>query len=109
MGISLRPGAADPALQALAAKAQGGDKQSQYKLGQWFEDSTEPKGLEKAIELYRKAAIADRGPLWVYTPSPGGGAPGRVIQVGIVQHQDGLEEAKARLQSLMPCAEQKDE
>lgn len=109
MGISLQPGGADPLVQTLAVKAQGGDKRAQYELGRRFEDSTDPNGLKKAIKLYRQAAIDGRGPLWVYTPSPGGGAPGRVIQVGNGLYQNGLAEAQARLRSLTANAEQEND
>lgn len=72
MGISLRPGGADPAVQTLAVKAQSGDKQAQYELGRWFEDSTEPNGLKKAIKLYRIAATPRGGMRLLYVPGPSG-------------------------------------
>jgi hypothetical protein len=100
MGVSLKPGGADPAVQALAVRASAGDKQAQYELGRWFEDSTDADGLKKAIKLYRQAASDSGGPLWVYTPSPGGGASGRVIQVEAGSRSEGLSEARARLDLL---------
>lgn len=72
MGISLKPGDGDPVAQALAAKAQSGDKQSQYELGRWFEDSTDPNGLKKAIKLYRIAATPRGGTRLLYTPGASG-------------------------------------
>lgn len=72
MGISLRPGGTDPLVQTLAVKAQGGDKQAQYELGRWFEDSTDPKGLKKAIKLYRTAATPRGGTRLLYVPSISG-------------------------------------
>jgi hypothetical protein len=38
MGVSLKPGGADPAVQALAARASIGDKQAQYELATAFEN-----------------------------------------------------------------------
>ena len=101
MGLDLRPSsniASD--VRALAQKAQAGDKQAQYELGRWFEASTDADGLKKAIKLYRQAANDSGGPLWVYTPSPGGGAPGRVIQVEVGSRSEGLSEARTRLDLL---------
>ncbi|MFN7399827.1 MAG: hypothetical protein ACK5SX_12410 [Sandaracinobacter sp.] len=72
MGIPLTGGAADPAVQALAVEAQGGDKQAQYELGRWFEDSGDPNGLNKAIKLYRIAATPRGGTRLMYTPGPSG-------------------------------------
>lgn len=85
MGISLKPGDGDPVAQALAAKAQSGDKQSQYELGRWFEDSTDPNGLKKAIKLYRIAAIPRGGIRLLYLPGASGVATsiistGRMIE-----------------------------
>ena len=37
MGIALTPGEQDPALQALAQRARGGDKQAQLKLGSYYQ------------------------------------------------------------------------
>ena len=72
MGVSLKPGGADSAVQALAVKAQGGDKQAQYELGRWFEDSTDADGLKKAIKLYQIAATPRGGSRMMYTPGPSG-------------------------------------
>jgi hypothetical protein len=72
MGVSLKPGGADPAVQALAARASTGDKQAQYELGRWFEDSTDADGLKKAIKLYRIAATPRGGSRMMYTPGPSG-------------------------------------
>ena len=72
MGVSLKPGGADPAVQALAARASTGDKQAQYELGRWFEDSTDAGGLKKAIKLYQIAATPSGGSRMMYTPGASG-------------------------------------
>jgi hypothetical protein len=72
MGVSLKPGGADPAVQALAARASTGDKQAQYELGRWFEDSTDANGMKKAIKLYQIAATPRGGSRMMYTPGPSG-------------------------------------
>lgn len=72
MGVSLKPGGADPAVQALAARASIGDKQAQYELGRWFEDSTDADGLKKAIKLYHIAATPRGGSRMMYTPGSSG-------------------------------------
>ena len=72
MGVSLKPGGADPAVQALAARASAGDKQAQYELGRWFEDSTDADGLKKAIKLYQIAATPRGGSQLMFTPGPSG-------------------------------------
>lgn len=100
VGISLTSDGDDRVVQALAAKAQRGDKQAQYELGRRFDDSPEPNGLKKAIKLYRQAASDSGGTMWVYTPSPGGGAPARVIKIETGDRSHGLVEARARLASL---------
>ena len=72
MSVSLKPGGADPAVQALAARASTGDKQAQYELGRWFEVSADPNGLKKAIKLYQIAATPRGGSRMMYTPGPSG-------------------------------------
>jgi hypothetical protein len=41
MGIGLRPGAADSAVQALARQAMAGDKQAQLKLGSYYQQAAD--------------------------------------------------------------------
>lgn len=69
MGVSLKPGGS---FQAMAVKAQSGDKQAQYTLATWLEDSTEPNGLKKAIKLYQIAATPRGGSQLMFTPGPSG-------------------------------------
>ena len=97
MGVSLKPGGADPAVQALAVKAQGGDKQAQYELGRWFEDSTDADGLKKAIKLYQIAATPRGGSRMMYTPGPSG-VTTSVVSMG--QYVGGLFEASQRLEAI---------
>ena len=97
MGVSLKPGGADPAVQALAARASIGDKQAQYELGRWFEDSTDADGLKKAIKLYQIAATPRGGSRMMYTPGPSG-VTTSVVSSG--QYVGGLFEASQRLEAI---------
>jgi len=94
MGVSLKPGGADPAVQALAARASTGDKQAQYELGRWFEDSTDANGMKKAIKLYQIAATPRGGSRMMYTPGPSG-VTTSVVSAG--PRIEGHAAAKARL------------
>jgi TPR repeat protein len=79
MGVSLKPGRADPAVQALAARASSGDKQAQLDLGiRFFQGQGMASDERRACNLFRLSASDSGGALWIYTPSPGGGAPARV-------------------------------
>jgi hypothetical protein len=101
MGIPLVPGQASPELQSLARRAQSGDKQAQLDLGIRFEEGVGvPVDRKRAIRLYRQAASDSGGPIWVYAPSPGGGAPARVVQVDRGVAESGLEQAKRRLSAV---------
>ena len=97
MGVSLKPGGADPAVQALAVKAQGGDKQAQYELGRWFEDSTDADGLKKAKRLYRQAASDSGGSRLLLVPSSSGLT---TSVVGMGPKIGGNAAAQTRLQKL---------
>ncbi len=101
MGIALAPGAAPADLQQLARRAQGGDKQAQLALGIRYEegDGVAPDRW-RAMKLYRQAARDSGGTLWVYAPSPGNGAPARVIPVNLGLKHSGLLEARERLQAI---------
>jgi len=99
MGISMIPGEAAPDVQALAQRAQAGDKQAQLDLGIRFEEGAGvPQDAGRAMKLYRQAASDSGGRIWVYTPEPGNGAKGRVVPVDRGPKQTGLDEAKKRLQ-----------
>ena len=98
MGISMIPGEASPEVQGLAQRARSGDKPAQLDLGIRFEEGNGvPQDKKRALKLYRQAAGDSGGTVWVYAPSPGNGAPARVIPVDRGPRQAGLEEAKARL------------
>ena len=97
MGVSLKPGGADPAVQALAARASIGDKQAQYELGRWFEDSTDSDGLKKAIKLYRIAASDSGGSRLLLVPSSSGLT---TSVVGMGPKIAGNAAAQTRLQQL---------
>lgn len=95
------PGEALPAVQALAQRAQAGDKQAQLDLGIRFEEGDGvPQDWGRAVKLYRQAASDSGGTMWVYMPSPGNGAKGLVQPVDRGPQQAGLDEAKFRLSAL---------
>lgn len=101
MGIPLVSGQANPELQQLAARARAGDKQAQFELGIRFEQGNGvPQDKARAIKLYEQAASDSGGTMWVYSPSPGGGAPARVMPVDKGAREPGLEEAKKKLSAM---------
>ncbi len=101
MGISLRPGAAEPSLQSTAQRARAGDKYAQLELGIRFEDGNGvPREAARALELYRAAATDSGGTIWVYSPPVRKGDTGRVLPVKMGQPQAGLAEARRRLEAL---------
>ena len=51
MGVSMKPGGADPAVQALAARASAGDKQAQLDLGIRFEEGS---GVARDLDTAKK-------------------------------------------------------
>ncbi len=101
MGLDLRPGSADPAVQALAARASTGDKQAQLDLGIRFEEGAGvARDLTSAKKLYRQAASDSGGTIWVYTPPVGNGTSGRVVPVQSGTKQYGILEALKRLRAV---------
>jgi len=101
MGVSLKPGGADPAVQALAVRASTGDKQAQLDLGIRFEEGAGvARDLTAAKKLYRQAASDSGGTIWVYTPPVGNGTSGRVVPVQSGTRQYGLAAAQRRLGAL---------
>lgn len=101
MGIAFAPGAADPALQQLAQRAREGDKQAQLDLGIAFEEGLGViPSRRRAITLYRDAAKDNPGTRWVYAPSPGGGAPARVLPTD-GHFAPGLLDARRRLDKIL--------
>lgn len=99
MGVSLKPGSAEPAVQALAARASAGEKQAQLDLGIRFLNGQGIAADERrACDLFRLSASDTRGPLWIYTPSPGGGAPAHVLPVQNATPTAGLASARAWLE-----------
>ena len=101
MGVSLKPGGADPAVQALAARASIGDKQAQLDLGIRFEEGAGvARDLTAAKKLYRQAASDSGGTIWVYTPPVGNGTSGRVVPISKGEKSLGLAEAKKRFEKV---------
>lgn len=75
----------------LVQRAQLGDKQAQFELGQRFAAGNGvPRDCEKAVELTRRAASATGGTLWVYSPPVTKGGQGQVIPVDRGPVQPGL-------------------
>ena len=100
-GISLKPGAADPEIQALALRAQAGDKQAQLELGMLYEEGLRlPRDLDRARTLYKAAASDTGGTNYVYAPPVSGDGPGQLIHIPAVAGRRGLDEARLRLEAL---------
>lgn len=98
MGIGFAPGAASAELQALAMRAQAGDKQAQLDLGIAYEEGRGVTvDLSKARKLYTLASADSGGTTWVYVPPVRAGEAGRVTPVNLGVRQSGLVEAKVRL------------
>ena len=71
-GIPQEPGAAHPALQALAQRADGGDKQAQLALGILYEQGRFlGQDLDRAENLYERAAKPSGGTIYVNKPEGG--------------------------------------
>lgn len=97
MGISLVAGAADPAVQSLAARAQRGDKQAQLDLGIRYEEGNGvPADLKRAQKLYRAAATTTGGTTFVYVPATKKGGRGYTMPVNMGPRVEGLAAAKRR-------------
>jgi hypothetical protein len=100
MGIPLT-GGGDPTLRSLAQRASDGDKQAQLDLGIMYEEGIGiPVDIARAEKLYRLASADGDETLWIYSPSPGGGAPGRVLPIER-SGSNGLPEARARLNAIL--------
>jgi hypothetical protein len=101
MGIPFAAGAADPEVQALARRAQAGDKQAQLQLGIRYEEGRgAPRDLGRAERLYRLAGTDSAGTVYVYTPPAGRHGQGRVMPLTTGPRQAALNEARERLAAL---------
>ena len=101
MGLNLAAPELPTELRDLARRAQAGDKQAQLDLGIAFEEGRGvARDLGMARRLYAQAASDSGGTVWVYAPSPGGGAPAHVVSVDRGPKQAGMVAAKTRLQLL---------
>ena len=106
MGISMPNGNTAPEIQALAKRAKMGDKWAQLELGRRFEEGNGvPVDKRRATHFYRRAASDSRETIWVYSPPPGNGAPGRVVPVEKGVTEFGLEEARQRLSEIAQSEE----
>lgn len=106
-GVPLTAGAADAELQALAMRAQGGDKQAQLELGIRYEEGRGvPRDLERARSLYFEAATRpSRQRVAAYIPTPGGIVSSHVRTFPAGREYSGLEEALLRWHRLMASSE----
>lgn len=103
-GIALAAGAADPELQGLARRAQAGDRQAQLELGiRHQEGRGVPLDLERAAQLYRRAAASGDNSRLAYVPGTGG-RPASWTILSSGGRSEGLEEASLRLLALEPRA-----
>jgi hypothetical protein len=101
LGIPFAAGAADADLQALARRAQAGDKHAQLELGVRYEEGRGVSAdLHRAEQLYRMAASDSGGTTYVYSPPVGKHGRGRVIPVTQQIRRAGLPEARTRLDLL---------
>ena len=84
-------------LASQQCRADAGDKTAQLQLGKRYEEGIGvTRDPSRAASLYRAAATANPGTIYVYTP-PVGYAPGTVIPVNTGPAQPGLPEAQYRL------------
>jgi sporulation protein YlmC with PRC-barrel domain len=105
MGVSLKPGGADPAVQALAARASIGDKQAQLDLGIRFEEGAGvARDLDTAKKLYHQAASDSGGSRLLLVPSSSGLT---TSVVGMGPKIAGNAAAQARLQQLTSAQKMK--
>ena len=88
-------------LSRLALLASMDDKRAQLELGIRFEEGIGlPIDLDRARQLYGRAASASGGTLWVYSPPVGNATSGRVIPIEQGPRMPGLVEAQGRLEQL---------
>jgi hypothetical protein len=104
-GIPLRPGAADPELQALARRAQAGEAEAQLELGKrYYEGRGVPADIERAKALFRSAAGGPGVTQLAYVPPAGRGQQGSWVVFSGNPGSKGLPEARLRLVALDPKA-----
>jgi len=100
-GIPFGPGAAAPELQALARRAQAGDKQAQLELGIRYEEGRDvPVDLGRAERLYSIAANDSGGTRLIFVPSSRPGGSGATVPLNGGPLVAGLPAARARLEAL---------
>lgn len=100
MGVALEAGLQSE-IQVLAYRARAGSKEAQFELGMRFEAGDGvPQNRARAIRLFKQAAKDSGGAVWIYVPSPGNGAPSRVIPVDTGSRQMGLREARKKLETV---------
>jgi hypothetical protein len=86
---------------ALECAAASGDKSAQLALGIRYEmGDGVPRDLERAEQLYARAARTDTRPSYVYSPAVGKERFGRVIPVSPAGARPGLPEARRRFEAL---------
>lgn len=96
--------ALDSDIAQIAERARLGNKQAQFDLGLRFANGDGvPKDCERARQLFRTAARASGGTIWVYSPPVTKGGRGQVIPVNSGPVMPGLIEAQFALQSQALC------
>jgi hypothetical protein len=91
----------DNEVTALAARAEGGDKQAQLELGIRFEEGRGLHiNLKQAERWYRRAATTKGGTKMVYIPSSRPGGAAMTVPVDQGPLVTGLPEAELRLRRL---------
>jgi len=101
MGVSLKPGGADPAVQALAARASIGDKRAQLQLGEKFEYGDGVNAdVEIALQLYKLAARRSKV-IQVYQPGIGSTVYSAIVTQRNVDSQV-QELARLKISNLAP-------
>lgn len=75
--------------------ASVGNKQAQLDLGiRFFGGDGVDVDTRRACRLFRMSASDTAGQLWIYTPSPGGGAPAQVMPIASTMPAYGLQAAR---------------
>jgi hypothetical protein len=88
-------------VERLRCEASTGDKQAQLALGIRYETGDGvARDLDRAEQLYARAARTEARPRYVYSPPVGKEGQGRVIPVSSAGVRPGLPEAARRLDAL---------
>ena len=99
--VDLRPGRAAIEIQSLARRAQSGDKQAQFALGERYKIGDGVVGNHRlARRLYARAAVDSGGVRYVHAPKVRGGTPGSVARIDLGPRLQGIAAAGERLRAM---------